>query len=95
MLKKNALKLVLFGELGHSCHFATSCLFIFLMIYAEVHYFVIPIFYRTNYKPGSITLYGMNLRTEPTTVTFPQFIPDIKLYLYMLEPVGKEGLKSQ
>ncbi|XP_076105371.1 heparanase-like isoform X2 [Mytilus galloprovincialis] len=50
---------------------------------------------RTNYKPGSITLYGMNLRTEPTTVTFPQFIPDIKLYLYMLEPVGKEGLKSQ
>ncbi|CAG2214525.1 HPSE [Mytilus edulis] len=50
---------------------------------------------RTNYKPGSITLYGMNLRTEPTTVTFPQFKPDIKLYLYMLEPVGKEGLKSQ
>ncbi|VDI67383.1 pleiotropic regulator 1 [Mytilus galloprovincialis] len=49
----------------------------------------------TNYKPGSITLYGMNLKTEPTTVTFPQFKPDIKLYLYMLEPVGKEGLKSQ
>lgn len=50
---------------------------------------------RTDYKPGSITLYGMNLMTEPTTVVFPQFQPDVKLYLYMLEPVGKDGLKSQ
>ncbi|CAC5366171.1 HPSE [Mytilus coruscus] len=50
---------------------------------------------RSDYKPGSITVYGMNLRQEPTTVVFTQFKPDIKLHLYLLEPVGVESLKSQ
>ncbi|VDI33358.1 Hypothetical predicted protein [Mytilus galloprovincialis] len=50
---------------------------------------------RSGYKPGSITVYGMNLRSEPTTVVFPQFKPDIKLHLYLMEPVGVDSLKSQ
>ena len=45
------------------------------------------------YKPGSITVYGMNLRNEPTTVVFPQF--KSQLHLYLMEPVGAEGLKSK
>lgn len=48
---------------------------------------------RTGYKPGSITVYGMNLRNESTTITFPQFKSE--LHLYLLEPVGPEGLLSQ
>ncbi|XP_052102579.1 heparanase-like [Mytilus californianus] len=50
---------------------------------------------RSDYKPGSITVYGMNLRPEPTTVVFTQFKPDVKLHLYLLEPVGVDSLKSQ
>ena len=56
---------------------------------------IITLFYRSGYKPGSITVYGMNLRSEPTTVVFPQFKPDIKLHLYLMEPVGVDSLKSQ
>ncbi|XP_063435248.1 heparanase-like [Mytilus trossulus] len=50
---------------------------------------------RSDYKPGSITVYGMNLRSEPTTIVFPQFKPDVKLHLYLMEPVGVDSLKSQ
>jgi hypothetical protein len=36
---------------------------------------------RSNYTPGSITVYGMNLKEESTTMLFPQFIQDIKLHV--------------
>jgi len=48
---------------------------------------------RSNYTLGSITVYGMNLKEESTTMLFPQFIQDIKLHAYMLQPI--DGLKSK
>lgn len=50
---------------------------------------------RTEYLPGSITVYGMNLKQEPSAVLFPQFMQDVELHVYMLQPVGVDGLKSQ
>lgn len=50
---------------------------------------------RSNYTPGSITVYGMNLKEESTTMLFPQFIQDIKLHVYMLQPADEDGLKSK
>lgn len=50
---------------------------------------------RSIYKPGSLTFYGMNLKEEPTTVIFPQFKQGVVLHVYMLQPVGKDGLKSK
>lgn len=52
-------------------------------------------FSRSIYKPGSLTIYGMNLKEEPMTVIFPQFIPGVVLHVYMLQPVGKDSLKSK
>jgi len=52
-------------------------------------------FFRSIYKPGSITFYGMNLKEEHTTVIFPQFIQGVVLHVYMLQPVGKDSLKSK
>ena len=37
----------------------------------------------------------MNLKEEPVTMLFPQFTEDIELHLYLLEPVGRDSLKSQ
>ena len=37
----------------------------------------------------------MNLKEEPTTVILPQFKQGVVLHVYMLQPVGKDGLKSK
>jgi hypothetical protein len=36
----------------------------------------------------------MNLKEESTTMLFPQFIQDIKLHVYMLQPADEDGLTS-
>ncbi|XP_048250306.1 heparanase-like isoform X2 [Haliotis rufescens] len=46
------------------------------------------------YKPGSLTVYAMNIDSSNTTLSLPQF-QDRTLHVYWLTPGGGGGLKSK